>query len=118
LKILKSTDPTTGKRTWYYVQSRQAIGFDEGLAGNTNVLNGVLIHYGTESFGNSSYLLDMKPASGSTIYLDWSDPALAVGQTFSDPDAGVTITTNWVTSMAAEVTVSVTGTVRRLRKGR
>ena len=109
LKILKSTDPITGKRTWYYVQSRQAIGFDEGLAGNTNVLNGVLIHYGTESFGNSSYLLDMTPASGSTIYLDWSDPALAVGQTFSDPDAGVTITTNWVTSTAAEVTVSVNG---------
>jgi gametolysin peptidase M11 len=110
LKILKSTDPSTGKRTWYYVQSRQAIGFDEGFAGNTNVLNGVLIHYGTESNGDSSYLLDMTPASGSTIYLDWRDPGLAVGQTFADPDAGVTITTNWVTSMAAEVTVSVTGT--------
>jgi hypothetical protein len=44
LKILKSTDPSTGKRTWYYVESRQAIGFDAFLAtdwytaSNTNVL--------------------------------------------------------------------------------
>jgi hypothetical protein len=109
LKILKSTDPTTGKRTWYYVQSRQAIGFDAGLAGNTNVLNGVLIHFGTESHGNSSYLVDMTPESGSSIYLDWRDPALAVGQTFTDPEAGVTITAEWVTGTGAAVTVRFDG---------
>ena len=105
LKILKSTDPSTGQRTWYYVQSRQAIGFDGGLAGNTNVLNGVLIHFGTESNGNSSYLLDMTPESGSSIYLDWRDPALVVGQSFADPDAGVTMTTEWVSAIGAAVTV-------------
>jgi hypothetical protein len=105
LKILKSIDATTGNRTWYYIQSRQAIGFDTGLANNLNVLNGVLIHYATEGSGNSSYLVDMTPASGSTTYLDWSDPALTVGETFTDPQTGMTITPNWVTATAAAVTV-------------
>jgi hypothetical protein len=115
LKILKSTDPSTGKRTWYYVQSRQAIGFDAGLAAansnvlSSNILNGLLIHFGTESYGHS-YLLDMNPGSGDTIYLDWRDPALTVGQTFTDPDAGVSVTTEWVTPTQAGVTVQFTGT--------
>jgi hypothetical protein len=108
LKILKSVDPTTGLQTWYYVQSRQAIGFDAGLAATdgfvlpSNVLNGLLIHLGNGSQG--SYLLDMTPASGST-YLDWRDPALPVGQTFTDPAAGVSVTTEWVTPTQAGVTV-------------
>jgi hypothetical protein len=116
LKILKSVDPTTGLRTFYYVQSRQAIGFDTGLTATdsnvepSNILNGLLILFGTESYGNSSYLLDMNPASGSTIYLDWRDPALTVGQTFTDPAAGVTVTTDWVTATQAGVTVQLAGT--------
>lgn len=110
LKILKSTDPSTGKRTWYYVQSRQAAGFDAGLVDNPNVLNGVLIHSGTEANGNSSQLFDMTPESGTSIYLDWRDPALAVGQSFTDPVAGVTITTDWVTGTAAGVTVRLAST--------
>ena len=105
LKIQKSTDPSTGRRTWYYVESRQTVGFDGYLAGNTNVPNGVLIHYGTESNGNSSYLLDMTPASGSSIYWDWKDPALVEGQSFQDPESGVTVTTDWVTETTTAVTV-------------
>jgi hypothetical protein len=34
LKILKSTDPTTGNGTWHYVEYRQAIGFDSFLSTN------------------------------------------------------------------------------------
>jgi hypothetical protein len=109
LKILKSTDPTTGQRTWYYVQSRQAIGFDSGLTGNANILNGILILEGTEANGNSSYLLDMTPGSGSwsgsSIYWDWKDPALVSGQSFEDSEAGIAITTEWVTVTQAGVTV-------------
>lgn len=63
LKILKATDPTTGMKTWYYVEFRQAIGFDSFLSGNSNVLNGVVIHTGSESSANSSDLLDMTPAT-------------------------------------------------------
>ncbi len=104
LKIPKSTDPNTGNTVWYYVESRRAIGFDGFLVDNTNVLNGVLIHFGTESNG-SSYLLDMTPASGTSIYLDWKDPALLVGQSFQDPESGVTVTTDWVTETTTAVTV-------------
>jgi hypothetical protein len=113
LKILKSTDPTTGQRTWYYVEARQAVGFDEFLANNTNVLNGVLISTGSESNGDTSDLLDMTPGSGGTIITDWLDPALMVGQSFNDPDTGVTMTTQWVTATQAAVTVQVgSGTVQ------
>src|SRR5882724_7126073 len=31
LKILKSTDPTSGAKTWYYTEARQGIGFDAFL---------------------------------------------------------------------------------------
>jgi hypothetical protein len=105
LKILKSTDPTTGKRTWYYVEFRQPIGFDDFLAENANVVNGVLIHTGSESNADSSYLLDMTPGSGSLVVYDWRDPALVAGQSFRDPDAGVTLTTEWVSGAEATVTV-------------
>jgi hypothetical protein len=102
LKILKSIDPSTGKRTWYYVESRQAIGFDAWLRSYTNPTSGVIVHTGSESGGNSSYLLDMTPASAS---VDVLDPALVVGQSFTDPDSGMTITPESVTTTGAAVTV-------------
>jgi hypothetical protein len=108
LKILKSTDPTTGAKTWYYVEARQAVGSDAFLDDwyiVTNVLNGVLIRTGSESGGNTSYILDMTPATDS-----WWDAALVVGQSFQDPNAGVTLTTEWVTATGAAVTVRFGGT--------
>lgn len=101
LKILKSTDSHTGKKTWYYVEYRQAVGFDSFLSGNANVLNGVVLHTGSESSGDTSYLLDLTPATSS-----WNDPALAVGQSFYDPDAGVTITAVSEDGVSAAVSVS------------
>jgi hypothetical protein len=106
LKISKLIDPITGKQTWYYIESRQAIGFDGFLANepSQNVLNGVLVHTGTEANGNSGYLLDMTPAT--PVYYWWYDPALVVGQSFADPDTGVTMTTDWANGTGASVTVS------------
>jgi hypothetical protein len=109
LKILKSVDPSTGQRTWYYVQSRQAIGFDAGLATDrfllaSNILNGLVFHFGNEAQG--SFLLDMTPASESS-YVDWRDPALPVGQTFTDAAAGVSVTAEWVSATQAGVTVTL-----------
>jgi hypothetical protein len=59
LKILKSIDPTTGAKTWYYVEARQALGFDAFLTNGTcgscwdqTVTNSVLVHIGTD--GNAS----------------------------------------------------------------
>jgi hypothetical protein len=116
LKILKSTDPTTGAKTWYYVEARQALGFDGFLTDGTcsscytqNETNGVLVHTGTDGEGNSSDLLDMTPATQTFAW--WFDPSLAVGQSFVDPTAGVTLTTDWVTPTAAAVDVQFTGAV-------
>ncbi|MGE0821701.1 MAG: NEW3 domain-containing protein [Candidatus Binatia bacterium] len=106
LAILKSTDPTTGQQTWYYVEYRQALGFDSFLATNSNILNGVVVHTGSLSNGDSSNLLDMTPASGSQNWSDWSDPALGVGQSFSDPNSGVTIGLVSVSSAGATVSVN------------
>ena len=101
LKILKSTDPATGERTWYYLEHRSAYGFDSCLAGNANVLNGVVVHQGSESSGPSIYLLDMTPA---TDY--WTDPALTTGQSFTDLDAGLTVTILSADNTGAVVSVS------------
>ncbi|MGR8981716.1 MAG: NEW3 domain-containing protein, partial [Gammaproteobacteria bacterium] len=106
LKILKSTDPNTGKRTWYYIESRQPIGFDAFLSTDwyvssyTNVPDGVLLHTGTESNGNSSNMLNLRPDTATM----W-DPALVTGESFNDTDAGVTMTTEWVTGTGAAVSV-------------
>jgi hypothetical protein len=100
LKIFKSVD-SSGRRTYYYLEARRAIGFDAGVASNSNVMNGVLVHLGTESSGNSSYILDMTPGTSS-----WTDPALTTGQTYSDPDAGVTMTVLSVDNTGATVSVT------------
>jgi uncharacterized membrane protein len=60
-----------------------------------------VIHTGSESSANSSDLLDMTPATASM-----SDPALAVGQSFTDPAADVTIATTWTSSTSASVSVT------------
>jgi hypothetical protein len=103
IKVLKAVNSSTGARDWYYIEHRQAVGFDSDLAGDTNVLSGVIIHSGSEASGDTSYLLDMTPATSS-----WFDPALGVGQTFQDPDSGVTITVLSADSAGATVSVSYT----------
>ncbi len=104
LKILKSTDPVTGSRTFYYLEYRRPLGYDSWLSSNANVISGVVFHTGSEATGNSSYLLDMTP---STSW--WTDPALLPGQSFTDSNAGVTISVGSVTTTSAVVYVS-TGT--------
>ena len=101
LKILKSTDPKTGMKSWYYVEARRAVGFDSSVSSNSNVLNGVIFHTGPDSGGSPVYLLDMTPETTS-----WSDPALVMGKSFTDSNAGVTITTVSATSLGALVNVS------------
>ncbi|EEG07753.1 Ig-like domain-containing protein [Pseudogulbenkiania ferrooxidans] len=106
LKILKSTDPTTGNKTWYYVELRQALGQDTYLSSYPNVVSGVLVHTGADGDGNSSYLLDMTPNSSTN---DWIDPALTAGQSFTDSTAGITVTVQSVSSTGTSVSVSLAG---------
>jgi hypothetical protein len=120
LKLLKRTDPTTGTREWYYVEFRQAIGFDSYLATvagpyqllSSNILSGVEIRWGSEASADSSRLLDMTPGSvdpyTGVVDLYTNDPALTVGNSFSDPDAGVTVTVTSVDSTEAGLSVTLT----------
>jgi hypothetical protein len=105
LKILRSIDPSSGAKSWYYVESRKALGFDGFIANepSQNILNGVLVHRGIDGNGDSSHLLDMTPTT--PVYYWWYDPALVAGQNFVDATAGVTITANSVSSSGASVTV-------------
>jgi uncharacterized membrane protein len=101
LKILQSTSPTTGYKTWYYVEFRQANGYDSFLSNNSNVLNGVVVHMGTDNSPNSSELLNMAPSS-SSFYTS----ALDAGQTFIDPTAGLTLQTISTSPSGASVSVT------------
>jgi len=106
LKILQSS--SSSGNTYYYVESRQAIGFDSILSysvpGYSEVLNGVVVHIASPSNANSSDLLDMNPAAtwGYAMALD-------VGQSYTDSTAGVTITPTAVSSLGATVQVTMNG---------
>lgn len=112
LKILKSTDATTGARTWYYVEFRQPVGADAFLATTTgsNVANGVVVRTAADGDANSSILLDMTPGSATTYSGDWNDLALVIGQSYNDSAAGVTITPVSVGSSGASVSVTLNQT--------
>lgn len=111
LKIPKGIDTTTGKPVYYYLEYRQPVGFDAPLGdpasmllSAANVMNGVLVRTGSpDESGNTSFLLDMTPATYDSFYP--RDPALVVGETFTDSVAGVTISTSWTDAATAGVTV-------------
>lgn len=110
LKILQSTDATTGAKTWYYLESRQATGFDAFLttwpyASTQNLTTGVLFHLGTDGNGNSSALLNMAPAVPTYDF----EMALPVGQDFQDSTAGVTFSPMAVSSSGATVQITLNG---------
>jgi M6 family metalloprotease-like protein len=111
LKVLKSTDPTTGAKTWYYIEQRQTIGFDAFLSDSfsytQNETTGVLFHLGTDGNGNSSDLLDMTPATSTLT--GWLDMSLATGQSFQDSTAGVTFTPTAVGGTGATVQITMNG---------
>ena len=88
LKILQSKNPANGANTYYYVELRQAIGQDSFLSNDSNVLNGLVVHTGTDNDPNSSELLNMAPSLNNFYF-----PALDTGLSFVDPTAGVTIQT-------------------------
>ncbi|HEY0662067.1 MAG TPA: NEW3 domain-containing protein [Lysobacter sp.] len=109
LKILKSTNATTGQKTWYYIEYRQQVGFDSYLGNYTGLTNGVQVRTGTISSGGNgtSLLLDMTPNSQS---FDIDDAALTVGRSFTDSAAGVTISLAAADANGATVDVSFGGT--------
>jgi Gametolysin peptidase M11. len=97
VKALKIAGPSG---SYYYLESRQAAGNDSNLAGNPNVLGGILLHNSTPGSPNTSYLLNATPGGS------WSYPALTVGKSYSDSAMGFTITPLAVSSTGASVQVT------------
>jgi hypothetical protein len=102
LKVRRGTDATSGEPLWYYLEYRQALGFDSFLAGK-KLTQGALVHLNLASDLQSSQLLDMAPKSSLN---DLDDAALIAGRSYTDADAGVTITTEWADSTGVGVNVS------------
>lgn len=109
LKIQNGIDPSSGLPLYYYLEYRHATGFDDMLGNFANIQNGVVVHTGVETRGNTSYLLDMTPGSGASGYADTRDPALEVGTSYSDGD--LTLATEWADGGTAGINVQVDGTV-------
>lgn len=103
LKIRRGTDEVTGKPLWYYLEYRQAIGFDSFVEGKSGITDGVIFHLATENDPQSNLMLDMIPNSGLR---DLDESALLVGQAYTDVQAGITITTEWANANAASVHVT------------
>ncbi|WP_053394641.1 Ig-like domain-containing protein [Vibrio nereis] len=103
LKVRRGTDSVTGEPSWYYIEYRQPIGFDSFLEGKDGITNGVVFRVASEANTKGSQLLDMTPSSS---WVDMDDAALPVGSSYTDPEAGVTITTEWANSTGASVHVS------------
>ncbi|MCL1049198.1 Ig-like domain-containing protein [Shewanella abyssi] len=106
LRVRRGIDADTGLPLWYYLEYRQAIGFDSFLEGKSGITDGVVLHLATENDLQSNLLLDMTPNSGLN---DFDDAALLAGTSYQDLDAGVTITTEWADASGASVNVSYSG---------
>jgi hypothetical protein len=109
LKVPKGVDPATGFKSYYYLESRQAIGFDGFLAtvpswqmNGANILSGLVTHTAAEH-PDSSFLLDMTPETSESVL---SDPALVAGKTYTDNTARLSITPLWVNATEAAVKVT------------
>jgi len=89
LKIPRGSSCSGSTNEFFYVETRK------------NVAGGVVIHKVTDGLVDSSYLLDMTPATSA-----WSDAALPTGQTFVDTQTGLSITPTSVTTSGAQVNVS------------
>lgn len=109
LKVLRGT----GGSSYVWVEYRQPIGnYDNSyyLAPDVaqwytwanQVFTGALIHYVDSTTGVQSHLLDFTPTSANGFY----DPALAAGQTWTDPYSNLSITVQSATASGLTVAVN------------
>lgn len=108
IKIPRGVDGS-GRKLWYYVEYRQAVGIDAVLANTGNLVQGVVVRTATEGDPASSRQLDMSPGTSTNTYTELADGALAVGQSYTDAAAGVTLTLAWTTANGAAVDVLLQG---------
>lgn len=106
IRVPRDLDPISGEQRWYYLETHQSVGFDDFLATSpygASVMNGLVVRLGTDNQPGSSFLVDTTP--GSQKY-DWNDLALALGATYTDDTAGVSITLTSIGIDGATVSVS------------
>lgn len=109
VKIPRGKDGS-GRTLWYYVEYRQAVGADAVLANTGNLVQGVVVRTATEGDLASSRQIDMSPGTSTNTYTELADGALAVGQSYRDAAAGVTLTLAWTTANGAALDVVFDGT--------
>jgi MYXO-CTERM domain-containing protein len=103
---------TTETFGYYYVELRTPTDFDGMLGNRSSLTPQILIHVADDvrtrtQRGVHTFLLDMTPTTtGSKAF---ADAALPVGQTFTDPMGGVSITATAVSATQATITVTVQG---------
>lgn len=88
----------TGNDAWLWIEYRQNLGiYDSTL--HSHVFSGALIHYADSTTGSRSHLLDFTPND------DWTQVALAAGQSWQDPYSDLSLTV--LAASSAGLTVSV-----------
>src|SRR5262249_50807141 len=98
-KALRIQRGATGQA--FFVELRRNVGADTRVWSGS----GVFVHLATDGAPNSSYLLDMTPATPAFS----GDEMLVVGQSFTDPDTGITIKTVSVSDTSATILVDLGG---------
>lgn len=101
LRIWRDVNPLGTLGRYYYLEFRQPSVFDN-FAASAPVVSGVSLRLSGEySATDRSLLLDTTPQT--TTY---TDAALALGQTFSDPENNLNITTTGISPQGAEVHIT------------
>jgi len=97
----------TGNPDWLWLEYRQPLGnYDTSFSGPFNeVFSGALIHYEDAGTGARTRVLDFTPGDGS-----WYNPALAAGQSWTDPYTNISLSIPNASSSALTVSVNY-GTV-------
>ena len=109
IRVPRGTD-SSGRKLWYYLEYRQPVGADAVLGSTGNLTKGVIVRLATEGDIYSSRQLDMSPNSSTSSYGDLADGALAVGQTYTDGAAKVSITLASADAGGATIDVIYSGT--------
>ncbi|HWS77159.1 MAG TPA: zinc-dependent metalloprotease family protein, partial [Thermomonas sp.] len=107
LRLSRGPD-AQGRPRWYYLEYRQAVGFDAGLATVGTLTRGVLLHLGTQGDVFSSRVLDMTPGSNeASRTADFEDGALLPGSSYRDAAAGITVSVVSADAAGAMVDVAI-----------
>lgn len=107
-----------GNDRWLWIEYRQASGYDATLASySTQALTGALIHYedpAATAYDNYTRLLNFRAASNPGSF---SQPALAAGQSWTDPYSELRLTVTSANSAGMTVQVDYDASCAALTPG-